>query len=72
MPTWEASGSPLRRRPAPPSSSVALLAHRCLGEYVSHGVQFDNWEVDPPFSRRIRSNNEFLYRSIKHSSAALR
>lgn len=25
-----------------------------------------------PFSRRIRSSNEFLYRSIRHSSAALR
>lgn len=61
----EAPGAPVFKRSSACTSIPGLSSQ-------SFGVQLMVWEVDPPFSRRIRSNREFLYRNIKHSSAALR
>lgn len=53
------------------SASVTRPARQCLHPAVSlHAQQIT--KHDQPFSSRTRSSNEFLYRSIKHSSAALR
>jgi hypothetical protein len=50
VPTWEAWGSPLRKRPAPPSSDVALPVHQYLDNIqVSHESSIDGREKGPTF-----------------------
>lgn len=47
-------------------------AHRFLPQAISWGSPVDVEVPHKPFSSKIRSSKEFLYRSIRHSSAALR